>query len=67
MAVEKSTQFASVCWQIGDIQTLRPEWSDERCADFLRSNQRQIQDDMVERGWSSIETLLDNWEEDDDD
>jgi hypothetical protein len=65
-AVAKSirvVRFAQAAWQVGDIKTLRPKWSDERCADFLILNSRHIEDAMVQAGWIAIETLLNEEEE----
>lgn len=50
MATTNSTRFACVCWKIGDIKSLRPMWSNQRCADFLRANGRHIEDAMVQAG-----------------
>jgi len=66
MATQVATRdrYAEVSWCFADIQEMRPGWSVKRCNEFLAATERQIQSDMVERGWSSIETLLDIWEED---
>jgi hypothetical protein len=40
---------ASWCWR--DIQTLRPDWSRERCEKFLEKYQDKLIDSMVEDGW----------------
>ena len=55
----KANQYAKVVWTAEDIQTLRPDWTLERCEEWLESNQRYIQDRLVELGWEVIETLLD--------
>lgn len=54
-----ANQYAKVVWTAEDIQTLRPDWTLERCEEWLESNQRYIQDRLVELGWEVIETLLD--------
>lgn len=54
-----ANQYAKVVWTAEDIQTLRPDWTLERCEEWLESNQRYIQDRLVELGWGVIETLLD--------
>jgi len=51
-------RYAQVAWQIGDIKALKPRWSEEQCADFLRTNSKYIQDAMVAAGWTCIETFL---------
>ena len=50
--------YAIVAWSPEDVLTLRPDWTDEQCEEFLHNNQRQMQDDMVTRGWASMETLI---------
>ena len=54
-------RFATAAWQVGDIKSVAPEWSDERCAEFLRVNGTHIQEAMVQAGWNSIAALL-TWE-----
>jgi hypothetical protein len=54
----RTVRHAQVAWQIGDIQSLKPDWTDERCADFLRSNSKYIQEAMVVAGWTCIKTFL---------
>lgn len=49
--------FATVSWSIEDVQTLRPEWSEKRCLEFLRTKSRHIQSNLVEHGWQVIESL----------
>ena len=51
-------RYAPVEWRIGDIQLLKPAWTDERCADFLRRNSKYIQEAMVAAGWTCIETFM---------
>lgn len=53
-----SKEFAKVVWQAGDIQALRPNWTDEKAEKWLESNQRHLQDRLVELGWEVIEDLL---------
>lgn len=55
-------KHAQVSWTVDDVQTKAEEMgldlSDEEAETFLHDNRGQIQDDMVNRGWDSIETLL---------
>lgn len=51
-------EYARVVWTADDVQTLRPDMSDEAATAFLENNQRIIQDRLVETGWEVIETLL---------
>lgn len=50
--------YAEVAWTVEDIQTLRPEMTDEQAAEWLQSNQKYIRDRLVELGWDVIESLL---------
>jgi hypothetical protein len=51
-------KYATVTWTAEDVQTLRPNWTLEQCAEWLDSNERYIQDRLVELGWEVIESLL---------
>lgn len=51
-------KFAKVAWRIEDIKSLRPDWSDEQCREFLSDNQTNIIDEMVQSGWFYIEQTL---------
>ncbi len=53
-----SDKYATVTWTAEDVQTLRPNWTLEKCAEWLDSNERYIQDRLVELGWEVIESLL---------
>lgn len=52
-------KYAETAWTAGDVQTLRPDWSEERCEEWLATNGKHIQEAVVERGWIAMETLLD--------
>lgn len=56
--MNKKKEFAKVAWRIGDLQTLRPDWSDEKCAEWLENNAGHIQDRLVELGWDVMKDLL---------
>lgn len=51
-------KYAKVEWTAEDLQTLRPEWSLEKCEEWLASNQKYMQDRLVELGWEVMESLL---------
>lgn len=53
---------ATISWCAGDVRTLRPDWTDERCNEFLMEYEDDIQGAMVERGWDAISDLL-RWED----
>lgn len=50
--------FAASRWSIGDVQTLRPHWSDEQARAFLVANGKHIVAAMVETGWVALQSLL---------
>ena len=60
------TKYAQVSWNATDIREKRPDWSIGKCEEWLSDNESQIVDDMIERGWDSIDTLLDMTEENED-
>ena len=56
-------EFASTSWSAEDVHSKRADmglrkWSNARAEKWLDINQGQILDDMVERGWESMETLM---------
>lgn len=51
-------EYAKVVWAPEDVQTLRPDMSLEDAAEWLESNQKYIQDRLVELGWDVIGSLL---------
>lgn len=57
----KSNQFesmAAVTWHAEDVQTLKPDWSLEKCNEWLEDNERHISDRLIELGWEVIDALL---------
>ncbi len=50
--------YAKIAWTPGDIQTLRPSWSRAQCEEFLRENEKWIQERLIELGWDVIRDLL---------
>lgn len=56
--MEFKEYFATVRWSVEDLQTLRPDWDDEKCAKWLAQWESKIQDRITELGWEVIETLL---------
>jgi hypothetical protein len=57
----KSNQFeslAKVTWHAEDVQTLKPNWSLEKCNEWLEDNERHISDRLIELGWEVIDALL---------
>ena len=56
-------KLATVTWTAEDVQSLRPDWTTDKCEEFLEDNERRIQDRLIEIGWEVIETLLGEDEE----
>ena len=51
--------YAEVAWTAEDVQTLRPDLTDEQAEDFLNRNEKHLRDRLVELGWEVMGTLLD--------
>jgi hypothetical protein len=47
-----------IVWKAEDIKTLRPDWTEEECEEWLMDNASIICDRSIELGWEVIETLL---------
>jgi len=54
----EDTPYATVSWTPGDVLTLRPDWPLDRAEDWLDRNGKYIAENMAERGWAGMETLL---------
>ena len=52
--------YAMVRWAAADVQSLRPDWTLERCEEELRGIESNLQDRLIELGHEVIDTLLDN-------
>ena len=50
--------MAAVTWRAEDVQTLKPNWSLEKCNEWLEDNERHISDRLIELGWEVIDALL---------
>ena len=61
-ANDESRDFARVVWHVEDVldkaNDLDVKLTQEEAEAFLFRNQSQIQSDMVQRGWDSVEALL---------
>lgn len=56
------TKFAQTSWCIEDIQSERPDWSDEQCRDFLIKHEVHLLEGMVSHGWCIINQFLEEYE-----
>lgn len=55
---EEPHQFAAVTWGIGDIESLRPDWSELMCALFLKKYESRLVDSLIFRGRQILNDLL---------
>lgn len=49
---------AVIRWAPDDIQTLKPHWTLEQCAEWLQNHASAIEDRSIELGWEVIECLI---------
>lgn len=63
--VDASKPQAKVSWCAEDILEKRPNWTIQRCQDFLDDNEDHIQLAMIEAGADAIDECL-RWEDNDD-
>jgi len=56
--VKVMTDYAKIAWRPGDVQSLAPQLSDQRAEEFLRRNEKRIQDALISHGHVVIEALL---------
>jgi len=55
---KQANQYAKVVWTVDDVLTLKPEWSEEEALMWLESNQKYIQERLIELGWGVMEDLM---------
>jgi hypothetical protein len=46
---------ASFNWQ--DVKTLKPDWDEEKCEEFLTEHEDKIYNAMIDEGWAVIQHL----------
>ena len=55
-------KYAKVSWTANDVmdaaEIMGMNLTEEKAVEFLLNNSKQIQEDMIKRGWDSISTLL---------
>ena len=56
--------YAKTSWAVADIKSIKESWDIKKCAEFLEYAENQIHDDMVVRGWESIDVLLELFKDD---
>jgi hypothetical protein len=50
--------LAVIVWGAEDVESIRPDWTDEQCAEGLLNVRTQFQDRCVEQGWDTLDNLL---------
>mgnify|MGYP003997906751 CR=1 FL=1 len=55
---EEEPKFAQLAWMAGDVQTHKPDWTEEQCREWLAHNQKHIQNRLCELGNEVIGTLV---------
>lgn len=50
--------YIAWCWC--DIQSLKPEWTEQKCQNALDIIKKQLKDRSIEIGWEIMEILLDD-------
>jgi hypothetical protein len=55
---DEPTTYGEVGWSAEDVQTLRPDLTDDQATAFLRRNERHIRDRLTELGWQVIDVNL---------
>ena len=56
----KYESLAAVTWHAEDVKTLRPNWSLDKCNEWLEDNERYMSDRLIELGWEVMDALLIN-------
>jgi hypothetical protein len=51
-------RYATISWCAVDVQEFRPDWSVQKCNQFLEDNEDSIQMAMIEAGSDAIRLLL---------
>lgn len=51
-------EYASVTWRAEDVSMIKPEWSIEKCEEWIQDNENRIQDRLTELGWEVLDSFL---------
>lgn len=58
-----------ITWSLADIKSRQPQWSDDRCDEFLADVAKYIEDASIQAGWEVIDSLIcqeDDYEDSDE-
>ena len=59
---EMMTPMATIHWCPADIKHMYPGWTDEKCMEVMGSIARHLEDHSIELGWEALETLVSDYE-----
>lgn len=62
--VRREDYRPTIVWCAGDVPTVRPDWDEDKCKDFLAYAKKSMIDRSVEMGWGIMSDLADMYEED---
>jgi hypothetical protein len=51
-------EMVVIRWSWQDVQSLRPDWSQEKCDEVLGTIAKGLHDRSIELGWEVMETLI---------
>jgi hypothetical protein len=51
-------EMVVIRWSWEDVQSLRPDWSQEKCDEMLDTIAKGLHDRSIELGWEIMETLI---------
>jgi hypothetical protein len=59
-------KYVTISWCPADIKAVREEWSDEKCMEVLLDVGGWLEDRSIELGWEVLETLLLDYDEEEE-
>lgn len=52
------TSYATICWEVADVQKFRPAWDENQCRMFLQVVERQLAAATLMAGWEALDALI---------
>lgn len=50
--------YAETAWTVEDVESIRSDWSRERCEAELSAIEDKFEERLIETGWEILEDLL---------
>ena len=50
--------YGEMRWNIQDIKSIKPNWTDDQCHKFWEVNESKFTDRITELGWEVLDTLI---------